>query len=226
MRWLLPHRRPLFPPVDQIIPNAHGLVGLGGDLAPDSVLEAYSKGIFPWDGSKPYPWFSPDPRLVLRPERFHASGSLRKLRRQGKVEVRYDTCFREVMLGCSESRRGQEGTWITPKMVSVYGQLHKLGIAHSVEAWEEGALVGGLYGLAVGRMFFGESMFARRRDASKLAFGDLCDRLARADYLAVDCQADTAHLRSLGAELIPRSAYLTLLQEGWHGPDRWADVIS
>jgi leucyl/phenylalanyl-tRNA--protein transferase len=226
MKLLLPGRRPLFPPVDKIRPMESGLVAHGGDLAPDTVLEAYEKGIFPWSGRKPYDWYSPDPRLVLVPGEFHASETLRKLRRQDKVEIRYDTAFRDVMTGCGEPRAGQWGTWITQRMLSVYCRLHWLGVAHSIEAWEGDDLVGGLYGLSVGRMFFGESMFARRRDASKLAFWDLCRRLDAAGYALVDCQADSSHLRTLGAKPIPRAEYLERLAVAWAAPEGWPDAMA
>lgn len=209
---LRPRRSPMFPPVEEIVPDDRGLVAIWGDLRPATILEAYRKGIFPWDGRQPIPWFSPDPRLILEPKQFHASKSLEKLQRQGKLRISFDEDFAGVISACSKTPRpGQDGTWITKRLAAAYTQLHEMGFAHSVEAWEGERLVGGLYGLVLGRAFFGESMFAHRDDASKLAFYTLCQRLAAAGFHFVDCQADTAHLRSLGAVLIPRAEYLRRL---------------
>jgi leucyl/phenylalanyl-tRNA--protein transferase len=199
-----------------------GLYAIGGDLTPDTVLEAYAKGLFPWDGRKPYPWFSPDPRMVILPGGFHASKNLRKLDRQRRLEVRYDTRFREVMEACATTPRpGQDSTWITDRMIEVYVALHKAGIAHSVEVYEDDALVGGLYGLVVGAVFFGESMFHHRRDASKMAMYDLTRRLDAAGVHLLDCQAETEHLRSIGAVRMPRATYLAKLREAWDQPCMW-----
>lgn len=212
----------MFPAARQLRPRPDGLVALGGDLQPDTIEEAYRKGVFPWDGRQPIPWYSPDPRMVLEPARFHASHSLRKLARQERLQVRLDTRFRDVMRACAGTPRpGQQGTWITGGMVDGYGALHDRGVAHSVEVYEDGELVGGLYGLALGRAFFGESMFARRRDASKLALLHLCRRLVHADYAFVDCQQDTPHLRSLGAVLVSRDAYLDALDAATAVEDHW-----
>ncbi len=225
MIWLTSGARPQFPPVRELAPGPDGLVALGGDLSPETILEAYGKGVFPWEGTAPYPWYSPDPRMVLVPGDFHASRSLRKLDRQRKLHVRADTHFCQVVASCAGTPRAHEsGTWITPRLTSVWRRLHALGLAHSVETWHGDELVGGLYGLSVGGMFFGESMFSRRPDASKLAFWHLCRALEAADYDLVDCQAPTAHLRSLGAVPLPRSLYLDLLQRSWTRPLTWPGV--
>ena len=212
----------MFPSIDRLRPGANGLIGLGGDLHPDTLVEAYSKGIFPWDGRQPIPWYSPDPRMVLQPADFKSSRSLRKLARQGRLTVTEDTAFAEVMRQCAATPRpGQGGSWITPRMVRSYTALHYRGIAHSVEVWEDGALVGGLYGLAMGGLFFGESMFFTRRDASKLALMHLCQRLTVWGFELIDCQQETPHLKSLGARPISRAAFYARLQRALAQPDRW-----
>jgi leucyl/phenylalanyl-tRNA--protein transferase len=228
VRRVLPGRRPLFPPTEALRYDSDGLFGIGGDLCAETVLEAYEKGLFPWDGRKPYPWYSPDPRMVLVPGRFKASDSLRKLDRQGKLRVVYDQDFSAVLDGCAFTERpGQPGTWITAATRRAYGELFRRGVAHTVETRDaEGELVGGLYGVAVGRIFFGESMFARRRDASKIALYDLCRRLDRAGFHLIDCQAETDHLASIGAEPVPRPRYLELLAAAWSAPPAWADAMA
>lgn len=219
---LRPGASPMFPPARAIRPWHDGLVGVGGDLRPDTLLEAYQKGIFPWEGEQPIPWFSPDPRLVLDPSAFRTTRSLEKRARNGGLEVRFDTAFEQVMRGCGAvPRRGQAGTWITEGMVTAYGALHARGVGHSVEVWHDDRLVGGLYGLALGRAFFGESMFHLERDASKLALRALCHHLAHLGYHFVDCQQDTPHLRSMGAHLISRGEYLDLLEAALIYPDAW-----
>ena len=222
---LLPHgQRPQFPEEPgRLRPLPTGLVALGGDYTPQTIVEAYRKGIFPWEGEPPVPWFSPDPRLILVPRAFRASKNLVKLDRRGVLQVTVDTAFDAVMEACSAiPRPGQEGSWITAPVKRTWGALHAEGLAHSVEVWEEGALVGGLYGLAMGRAFFGESMFARRSDASKIALMHLCRRLHRAGVHFVDCQQDTRHLRSLGAVTVPRLRYLVLLRAALSWPDAWS----
>ncbi len=217
----------MFPPVEALRPRADGLVAVGGDLEPHTLEEAYRKGLFPWDGRFPYPWYSPDPRCILRPSAFKAQPSLLKLDRQGRYKVTVDTAFEAVMKACARvPRRGQNGTWISLDTVRGYTALHRRGIAHSVEVWDaEQQLVGGLYGLALGEIFFGESMFALARDTSKLALLHLCRRLDAAGYALVDCQQDTPHLRSLGAETVPRAEYLAALAVGVEVPDRWPLVV-
>ncbi len=217
----------MFPPASRIRPDPTGLVALGGELHPEVLIEAYCKGIFPWEGRQPIPWFSPDPRMILVPRAFQASKSLRKLDRQGKLEVSFDGAFSEVIAACATTPRPRElGTWISPVVVKAYTRLWHQGIAHCVEVREEGELVGGLYGLAMGRAFFGESMFYRRRDASKLALWHLCRRLRAAGYHFIDCQQETAHLQKLGAVAIPRLRYLRLLDEALESEDRWEVVLS
>jgi len=200
-----------------------GLLAVGGDLAPERLLLAYRSGIFPWpllgaDG--PMLWFSPDPRLVLYPERFRVSRSLRREIRRGTFEVRVDTRFRDVLIGCAERRRGQSGTWMTPALIDACERLHDLGYAHSVESYEAGELVGGLYGVAIGGAFFGESMFTRRSNASKVALVHLVRSLERWGHAFVDCQQATQHLMSFGAEEIPRTRFLRELDSAIELPGR------
>ena len=203
-----------FPPVESAQEELGGLLAIGGDLGPARLLEAYRNGIFPWGTYEGYPlWYSPDPRMVLFPDEFRLTRSLRKSLRSGKFEVRFDTDFPAVIAGCSETPRpGQDGTWISSDMMDAYIRLHELGWAHSVETYVEGNLVGGLYGLHIGRMFYGESMFSRRADASKIAFAHLIRRLQADQVGLIDCQMRTGHLASLGGREIPRDRFLTELQ--------------
>ncbi len=195
------------------------LVCLGGTMDARSLKQAYALGLFPWTGDPPIPWYSPNPRLILRPEAFRASHSLRKLRRSGRYRVRFDGCFAAVMARCANAARaGQAGTWITPNMIKAYGELHQEGLGHSVEVYEEEVLVGGLYGLAMGRVFFGESMFSAARDTSKLALYELCLWLAQQQFAMIDCQQVTPHLVSLGAEAIARQDYLQRLDQALREP--------
>lgn len=225
---LRPGMSPAFPADPLTLrPLEGGLVALGGRLDRDTLLEAYRKGIFPWEGTDPIPWFSPDPRAILVPRAYRWGRSTKKLARREGVAVTLDQAFPQVLAACATvPRPGQPGTWITPPVVAAYTDLHTEGVAHSVEVWERGELVGGLYGLAIGRAFFGESMFHRRPDASKLALGHLCRRLHAAGYRFVDCQQDTDHIRSLGAVVVPRLRYLRLLQEAVDHPDRWPAVVA
>lgn len=190
-----------------------GLLAVGGDLQPDRLLDAYRRGIFPWGTVDGLPlWYAPDPRMVLFPSEFRLSRSLKKTLRNGFFEVRLDHDFPAVMAACaSTTRPGQDGTWITPEMKHAYIRLHELGWAHSVETYENGQLVGGLYGLAIGRMFYGESMFSRRTDASKVAFAHLVRYLVDNQYGMIDCQMYTDHLASLGGREIPRREFLDRL---------------
>jgi len=208
-----------FPPAQLASPE--GLLAIGGDLRPERLLEAYRHGIFPWYSTgQPILWWCPDPRMVLFPDRLRVSRSLRKTLRTGRFRVTLDTQFRRVMEACALPRPTQEGTWITPEMIEAYAQLHALGCAHCVEAWIGDELVGGLYGIALGSMFFGESMFARATDASKVAFVHLVRQLQRWGFTLIDCQVTTAHLASLGAEEIARSEFLRLLAAAIRGTDR------
>ena len=191
----------------------------GGELTPERILDAYIHGIFPWfSEGDPILWWSPDPRMVLFPEELRVSRSLRKTVARGPYETRVDTAFRAVMEECAAPRDGHPGTWIVPEMVEAYTRLHHMGFAHSVESWRDGELVGGLYGMAIGKVFFGESMFARAPDASKVALVRLVARLRAADVRVIDCQQATAHLASLGAREIPRAAFAQLLQESIQYP--------
>jgi len=198
-----------FPPVELALRDPNGLLAAGGDLSPERLLDAYARGIFPWFGEDdPLLWWSPDPRMVLYVADLHVSHSLRRTIRSGRFRVTLDTAFADVMAGCAEPRSDQDGTWITPEMTEAYLRLAARGHAHSVEAWAGDVLVGGLYGVAIGRMFFGESMFARASDASKVAFAGLVRQLERWDMPLLDCQMSTAHLASLGAREIPRAEFL------------------
>ena len=209
-----------FPPPEQADPS--GLLAVGGDLSPDRLLLAYSNGIFPWPlVEKPLLWFSPDPRMVLRPAELVMSRSLRKTLRRGGFEVRLDTAFHRVVHRCAEvPRRGEAGTWITTDMADAYMHLHELGFAHSAETWQDGELVGGLYGVSLGQSFFGESMFADRADASKIAFVVLVQQLARWGFDLIDCQVHTDHLARFGAREWTRRRFLTALARSLSVPSR------
>jgi leucyl/phenylalanyl-tRNA--protein transferase len=198
-----------FPPVAQALAYPGGLLAAGADLSSRRLLDAYRHGIFPWfSAGEPILWWSPDPRMVLVPAEFKRSRSLRKTLRNGRHEVRFDTAFGQVMRACAEPRTGQAGTWIVEEMIAAYCELHRQGYAHSVETWLDGELVGGLYGMAIGRMFYGESMFSRHPDASKIALARLCTHLQDQGCELIDCQMNTPHLASLGAREIPRSEFL------------------
>jgi leucyl/phenylalanyl-tRNA--protein transferase len=198
-----------FPPVERALTDPNGLLAAGADLSPARLLDAYAHGIFPWFGEDdPLLWWSPDPRMVLFATDVHVSRSLRKTMRAGRFTVTLDGCFRQVMEGCAAPRRGQDGTWITEEMAAAYAHLFDLGHAHSVEVWTDDDLVGGLYGVALGRMFFGESMFSRVPDASKVALVALVRQVERWGFPCVDCQMATSHLASLGAQEIPRQMFL------------------
>ena len=198
-----------FPSLDRALTSPNGLLAAGADLSPQRLLSAYTQGIFPWFGEDdPVLWWSPDPRMVLYTSELHVSRSLRKTIRSGRMRVTMDTGFAEIVAGCAAPRPGQDGTWITDEMRAAYVRLHELGHAHSVEAWADTELVGGLYGVAVGRVFFGESMFARMADASKIALVALVKQIERWGFPFVDCQMSTGHLASLGAREISRAAFL------------------
>jgi leucyl/phenylalanyl-tRNA--protein transferase len=199
-----------FPPVDSALRAPNGLLAAGGDLTPERLLAAYRVGVFPWFGEEdPILWWSPDPRMVLYVNEVHVSRSLGKVIKANRFRVTLDEAFHEVVQGCAAARRDHEGTWITPAMEQAYVRLAELGHAHSVEAWRDDTLVGGLYGVVVGRMFFGESMFARASDASKVALITLARQLERWGMPLIDCQMSTPHLASLGARDIPRADFLT-----------------
>ncbi|TAJ77172.1 MAG: leucyl/phenylalanyl-tRNA--protein transferase [Gallionellaceae bacterium] len=208
-----------FPPVELALERPNGLLAAGGDLSPARLLEAYRHGIFPWfNADDPILWWSPNPRMVLFPNEFKISHSLRKVLRNGQYEIRTDTGFEQVMRACAAPRNGEPGTWISEEMVRAYCALHRMGHAHSVEIWMDGELAGGLYGMALGRMFYGESMFSRKTNASKIALAHLTGQLERWNFAMIDCQMNTPHLASLGAREIPRGEFVRRLQELIHCP--------
>ncbi len=209
--WL--SRTDPFPALALALADPNGLLAAGADLAPERLLAAYRQGIFPWYGpGEPILWWSPDPRMVLVPDEFKTSRSLAKRLRRPDYQVRVDSAFERVMRLCAEPRPGQKGTWIVEPMVRAYCRLHELGHAHSVETWMDGELVGGLYGIAIGRMFYGESMFSRATDGSKIALAHLAGQLTRWQFGLIDCQMETAHLASLGARPIARVEFQDRLQ--------------
>ncbi len=214
-----------FPPLAAAQKEPNGLLAVGGDLSPPRLLDAYRRGIFPWySEGDPILWWSPDPRMVLFPDELRVTRSLAKTLRNKPHEVRFDTAFAAVMRGCAAPRPGQGGTWIGPEMRTAYRKLHDLGYAHSAETWIDGELVGGLYGVAIGGAFFGESMFARARDASKMALVGLVRRLAAEGFGLIDCQMHTAHLESLGARQIPRTEFARRVKDLVdypRSPGRW-----
>lgn len=212
--------RPVFPSPSLAEPD--GLVAVGGDLSPERLIAAYRSGIFPWPHEGlPLLWFSPHPRMILRPDQLHVPQRLARVLRQGRFEVRLDTAFDAVIAACATTpRRHEAGTWITSAMQAAYSRLHVLGHAHSAEAWQEGELVGGLYGVAVGGAFIGESMFARVPDASKVAFVALVRQLERWGFVLVDAQVRTEHLARFGAREVARRQYLALLEAARRLPPR------
>ena len=215
----------VFPPVESALTEPNGLLAQGGDLSVEWLLDAYCHGIFPWfNPGEPILWWSPDPRMVLLPGDIRVTRSLAKRMRNGGFELRIDSAFVDVMRACGAPRDGTAGTWISEAMVAAYGRLFDAGYAHSVETWHDGRLVGGLYGVAIGRMFYGESMFSRVPDASKIALVRLAQQLQRWEFGMIDCQMETPHLSSMGARTIPRAAFVERLAE-WvklpHRPGPW-----
>ena len=210
------NRQPVFPPVEMSEEN--GLLAVGGDLSPERLVLAYRQGIFPWyaDG-EPILWWSPDPRFVLYPEKLKVARSMRQTLKKNLFAVTYDRDFQAVMEGCRERRAKGDGTWITDEMFEAYRRLHEEGLAHSVEVWSGGDLAGGLYGVSLGKCFFGESMFTRVSNASKAGFIALTRTLQRLRFVLIDCQVYTDHLLSLGAEMIPRPAFLDVLKGAAQG---------
>jgi len=210
-----------FPDVEYA--GSEGLLAVGGDLSPERLLEAYRHGIFPWySEDQPILWWSPDPRAVLLPKDLKISRSLKKTIRKKTFQVTFDQCFDQVISACATSPRGnsQNGTWITPEMKRAYIKLHDMGYAHSVEVWQDENLVGGLYGIALGKAFFGESMFSRATDASKTGFVYLAHQLIDWDFRFIDCQVESAHLASLGALPVPRQKFIAMLDEALYYEDR------
>jgi leucyl/phenylalanyl-tRNA--protein transferase len=210
---------------DIVFPSPHlaskeGLLAIGGDLCPERLLLAYSNGIFPWySEGEPILWWSPDPRLVMYPEELKVSRSLKKVIRKNIFKIRIDSAFETVMTECARVRlENQEGTWIVDDMIQAYCRLHQAGFAHSVEAWQGDSLVGGLYGVSIGKCFFGESMFTRVTNASKVALAALVEHIKANDFAFIDCQITTAHLSRLGAREIARARYLRELADALKYP--------
>jgi leucyl/phenylalanyl-tRNA---protein transferase len=213
--WLSERDAPdAFPPVERALREPDGLLAAGGDLSASRLLAAYRRGIFPWYSlGQPILWWSPDPRAVLYPEQLRVSRSLAKSMRNKGFETRIDTVFAEVVSACGSSELRPGGTWLSPPMRAAYQRLHAMGYAHSIETWHEDQLVGGLYGVALGQVFFGESMFSLERDASKVALARLCAELEARNFRLIDCQIATPHLMSLGAQLLPRTEFSRLLAQ-------------
>jgi leucyl/phenylalanyl-tRNA---protein transferase len=217
-----------FPDPRRALREPDGLLAVGGDLTPARLLAAYRRGIFPWyEAGQPILWWSPDPRAVLLPAELKVSASLRKTLRAGALRVTFDTAFARVMSGCAAPRPHQRGTWLTPQMQQAYARLHALGYAHSVETWHEGELAGGLYGVALGRVFFGESMYSARRDASKVALCHLVAAARTRGCELIDCQVHSAHLASLGSRTMPRHEFLEWIEHLSRDaqPQSWRDAV-
>ena len=223
LRWLDPNDvEAPFPDVEHALKEPDGLLAIGGDLSPARLLRAYRHGIFPWySDDQPILWWSPDPRSVLYPERLKVSRSLRRTLKKKIFTVTADSAFRQVIRCCAEPREADGGTWLTDDMIEAYCRLHTMGYAHSIETWYQGELAGGLYGLSLGKVFFGESMFSRRSDASKVAFVHLVEHLQRWGYELIDCQVASAHLSSLGAEAIRRRDFIAILNRYSDAPNTW-----
>ncbi|WP_110655697.1 leucyl/phenylalanyl-tRNA--protein transferase [Salinicola halimionae] len=217
--WLPPHIV-AFPPVNQALDDPDGLLAAGGALTPEWLLNAYRHGIFPWYAEgQPILWWSPNPRMVLFLEEIKVRRSLSKRLRNGGFTVTYDRAFEQVIAACAETRAETGGTWIDDAMRLAYENLHHLGHAHSVEVWQEETLVGGLYGLSIGRIFFGESMFSRAADASKIALVQLAHELRQRDFALIDCQMHTPHLASMGARDIARGTFINYLEDNVNAPN-------
>ncbi|AOY00006.1 leucyl/phenylalanyl-tRNA--protein transferase [Jeongeupia sp. USM3] len=209
-----------FPPLEHALADPNGLLAAGGDLGAGRLLAAYRAGIFPWYmPGEPILWWSPDPRMVLVPDELYVGRSLAKVIRHRPYEVRFDTAFDAVMQGCAAPRGADHGTWISDEIRAGYGELHDLGHAHSAECWMDGELVGGLYGVAIGRMFYGESMFARAPDASKIAFVHLVRWLRHQGFGLIDCQMRTDHLARFGGREVPRADFVARLRKLTAQPD-------
>jgi leucyl/phenylalanyl-tRNA--protein transferase len=215
-----------FPPTEQALDYPNGLLAAGGDLSPTRLVNAYRQGIFPWySEGQPILWWSPAPRCILFPQSVHVSRRLRRRYNQGQFHLSCDRDFERVIGACAKPRRDHEGTWITDEMRWAYIQLHELGIAHSVEAWIDGSLVGGIYGLAIGRVFFGESMFSDTQDASKIALVALCHQLQQWKFSAMDCQVSNPHLLSMGAVEVSRKEFEQYLKDT-RCADQWKSDFS
>jgi leucyl/phenylalanyl-tRNA---protein transferase len=213
-----------FPPAMHALTEPDGLLAAGGSLSPARIIAAYEQGIFPWySQGQPVLWWSPDPRAVLFPNEFHVSRRLRRRMRTCGFETRLDTRFADVIRECAAPRVAADGTWLTGEMIAAYTQLHALGYAHSIETWHEDRLVGSVYGIQLGRIFFGESMFSREPDASKIALARLVEECRARDIALIDCQVASPHLQSLGSRAIPREDFLALLKTNTqpHTPGPW-----
>jgi leucyl/phenylalanyl-tRNA--protein transferase len=222
--WLNDDDNAGFPPVSRALAEPDGLLAVGGTLSPRRLITAYEHGVFPWYAEgQPVLWWSPDPRAVLFPAELRVSRSLRKRIRNAGFETRLDTAFAAVIEQCAEPRASGEGTWLTADMIAAYTELHALGLAHSVESWHDGVLVGGLYGVRLGQVFFGESMFSRTADGSKIALVRLIDEARARGIVVIDCQIASPHLESLGSRSIPRTEFTALLSQHCrpHQPGSW-----
>lgn len=213
--WLDPQDPPdAFPDIDDALAEPDGLLAAGGDLGSARLIEAYRRGIFPWfDDGQPILWWAPDPRCVLPPGEFHVARSLKRAVRNSSCEIRFNTAFADVIRACAAPRPSQPGTWITGDMIAAYERLYEEGWAHSVEVWNGADLAGGVYGLAIGRLFFGESMFSAETNGSKFAMLALSRILAANEFALIDCQVASPHLTTLGARMIPRSAFAEILND-------------
>ncbi len=226
MSWtLLDPSRPEFPDPDTAAKEPNGLLALGGELSTALLLDAYKKGIFPWyDRQSPVMWWSPDPREVVLPGMQHWSKSMRKMARDTELKISTDKAFDSVIRACA--RQEDSNHWITDDMIAAYTELHNLGVAHSIEVWQKNQLVGGLYGIAIGAVFCGESMFHRVNNASKLAYLCMADRLFEQGFGLIDCQFETPHLRSLGSCAIPRNQYLQKIRDSSHCEIEWPHTFA
>jgi leucyl/phenylalanyl-tRNA---protein transferase len=226
LHWLDPRNpRQPFPPPQLAMRDPNGLLAIGGDLSVARLINAYSQGIFPWyNPDEPILWWCPDPRAVLAPADFHVSRSLARRLRKPDYAVTLDRAFARVLEACSAPRARGRGTWLGAEMKHAYQTLHERGHAHSVEVWRHGTLIGGLYGVSLGRVFYGESMFSQATDGSKIAMHHLCRQLAAWDFALMDCQISSAHLATLGASEVPRERFLAILREAvaGAGPAQWA----
>lgn len=223
--WLSPDNLE-FPPLSSAQSEPNGLLAIGGDLSEARLLAAYQQGIFPWfEDSQPILWWSPNPRCVLYPAQLHISRSLKKELKRSTWTVRADTAFESVLNACAAPTIDREDTWITSDMGAAYTHLHEAGWAHSIEVWDGDELIGGLYGIALGKVFFGESMFSRRPNASKIALVYLCQQLQQWDYQLIDCQIHNPHLQSMGAEYLDRAEFSVLLSQHTQAqsPSSWRD---
>ncbi len=209
IKWLPDDFNGEFPPVEQALTEPDGLLAAGGNLKPETILKAYRQGIFPWySEDQPILWWSPDPRCVFIPDQLHISRSLKKTLKNNPFEIRTDTAFRNVMLACAEPRNNEPGTWINEAMLESYCKLHEMGYGRSVECWLDNKLVGGLYGISIGKIFFGESMFSRENNASKVALHYLCNTIKP---VLIDAQVHSKHIESLGAHMIRRKLFIELI---------------